>query len=52
MTDSLVGDEGLLNVLFQLNIRQRQENIENDLSDNIASVNISVRADASYTVGV
>ena len=52
MTDQLVGDEGLLNVLFELSIVQRQENIENELSDNIASVDIPVRADVSYDVGV
>lgn len=52
MTDSLVGNEGLLNVLFQLSIMQRPENEETDLSDNSALVNITVRAAAAYVIGV
>ena len=50
VTNQLVGDEGMLNVLFKLSILQRQENVEDELSDNIALVEIPVRAAASYDV--
>ena len=53
MTNSLlVGDEGLVNVLFELNIVQRPENTENELFDNMVLVDIPVTADASYNVDV